>query len=55
MGYGSTYERDLLLEFERGVLKSRREVVNGVAEDASAAEGYGVAAMTVYPRGERDG
>jgi hypothetical protein len=50
MGYGSTYERDLLLEFKKGVLVSRRVKVNGVADDENAREGYSVGAMTVFPR-----
>lgn len=54
MGYGSTYERDLLLEFKKGVLTSRRVKVNGVAEDESASEGYSVGAMTVFSRENRE-
>jgi hypothetical protein len=50
MGYGSTYERDLLLTFKNGVLTSRQVKVNGVAEDEDAPEGYGVGAMTVFPK-----
>ncbi len=34
LAFGSTYERDLLLEFDKGVLKSRRERVNDVPEMA---------------------
>ncbi len=54
MGYGSTYERDLLLEFEKGILISRRIKVNGVSEDENASEGYSVGAMTVFPREGHD-
>jgi len=54
MGYGSTYERDLLLEFEKGVLTSRRIKVNGVSEDENTSEGYSVGAMTVFPREGHD-
>jgi len=54
MGYGSTYERDLLLEFEKGVLISRHVKVNGVAEDKDAKEGYSIGAMTVFSREDRD-
>ncbi len=54
MGYGSTYERDLLLEFKKGVLTSRRVKVNGVAEDENASEGYSVGAMTVFSRENRE-
>jgi hypothetical protein len=54
MGYSSTYERDLLLEFTKGVLISRRVKVNGVAEDENAKEGYSVGAMTVFARESRE-
>lgn len=50
MGYGSTYERDLLLEIERGVVVSTRAQHNGVAESDSGPEGYEVGAMTVFSR-----
>ena len=50
MGYGSTFERDLLLEVERGVVKDTRLRHNGTAESESAPEGYEVGAMTVFPR-----
>jgi hypothetical protein len=50
MGYGSTFERDLLLEIERGVVVSTRVHENGVAESEDAPEGYGISAMTVFPR-----
>ena len=57
MGYGSTYERDLFLDVERGVVVTTRERQNGVAEAECAPEGYEVGAMTVFPRtgtGEED-
>ncbi len=54
LGYGSTYERDLLLEFEKGVLISRRVKVNGVAQNEDAKEGYGVGAMTVFSQEDRE-
>lgn len=50
MGYGSTYERDLFLDIERGVIVSTRAQNNGVVENDDAPEGYGVGAMTVFPR-----
>lgn len=50
MGYGSSYERDLLLEIERGVVVATRVQHNGVAESDGAPEGYEVGAMTVFPR-----
>lgn len=56
MGYASTHERDLLVDIERGVVKDTRVRHNGTAESASAPEGYGVGAMTVFPRaGKPDG
>lgn len=54
MGYGSTYERDLLLEFKKGILTSRLVKVNGVSKDEKASEGYGIGAMTVFPREKGD-
>ena len=56
MGYGSTFERDLFLEVERGVVVATRVQHNGVAESDGAPEGYEVGAMTVFPRaGKGDG
>jgi hypothetical protein len=46
MGYGSTFERDLLLEIRRGVLQASRILHNGEA-DADAHDGYRVAMTTV--------
>jgi hypothetical protein len=54
MGYGSTFERDLFLDLERGVVKSTRVHHNGTAETDSALEGYEVGAMTVFPRAKID-
>lgn len=50
MGYGSTFERDLILDIERGVIETTRVRHNGTAESANAPEGYQVSAMTVFPR-----
>lgn len=50
MGYGSTYERDLFLDIERGVVVATRVHHNGTAESENAPEGYEVGAMTVFPR-----
>lgn len=53
MGYASTYERDLFLEIEKGVLKRTRVRQNGKAASADAPDGYGVGAMTTFsPRGK---
>ena len=49
MGYGSTYERDLLLEIERGVLVATHVQQNGTAVSAGGGERYGVGAMTAFP------
>ena len=54
MGYGSTYERDLFLDVERGVVVTTRERQNGVAEAECAPEGYEVGAMTVFPLASQD-
>ena len=50
MGYGSTFERDLFLDIERGVIVATRVRHNGTAESENAPEGYEVGAMTVFPR-----
>lgn len=49
-GYASVYERDLLLDFERGVLVASTEKHNGVSDNPDAPEGYGVGALTVFSR-----
>ncbi len=49
MGYASTFERDLFLELDRGVVVGSRISQNGVSESEDAPEGYGVGAMTVFP------
>lgn len=49
IGYKSTYERDLLLDVERGVVVATQVRHNGTADAKSAPEGYGVSAMTVFP------
>jgi hypothetical protein len=50
MGYASVYERDLILTLENGVLKSSEVRENGESESDTAPEGYGIGAMTVFPR-----
>ena len=52
MGFGSTYERDLLLEIEKGVVITTRVRHNGKSEADSGPEGYGIGGMTVFPRGK---
>lgn len=56
MGYGSTYERDLLLEIERGVVVATLVQHNGIAGSEGGGEGYGVGGMTVFsPERAKDG
>ena len=50
LGQTDPYERDLLLEIDRGILKNTRIRYNGTA-NAGAPDGYGIGAMTVFPRG----
>ena len=50
MGYASVYERDLLLTIENGVLIHSEVRVNGESESDTAPEGYGIGAMTTFPR-----
>lgn len=50
MGYGSTYERDRILKIEKGVVVGCHVRQNGVAEESDGPEGYGIGAMTVFPR-----
>lgn len=40
MGYGSTFEQDLLLDIERGVVVATRVRYNGAPESENAPEGY---------------
>jgi len=57
-GYGSTYEDDLLLSVEKGVVTSSDVRHNGVSDDADGVEGYGIGGMTIFPtvaRGQREG
>jgi len=47
VGYGSTYEKDILIEVSKGVVINEEAQVNGISDDDEASEGYGVAAMTI--------
>lgn len=49
MGFGSTFEADLFIEIERGVLVGTNLRHNGTVEWAGGPEGYGVGAMTIFP------
>jgi hypothetical protein len=51
-GYASTYERDYLYEFDKGVLISESIVENGHSDNPDASEGYQVAAFTTFARDE---
>jgi hypothetical protein len=53
MGYGSTYERDLLLKIDRGVVVATEIRTNGEADDSQGQEGYGIGAMLIYPTKRR--
>jgi hypothetical protein len=55
MGFGSTYERDLLLEIERGILMKAHVRHHGVASSGEAPSGYQIGALTVFPREPRRG
>jgi hypothetical protein len=48
MGYSSSYERDVLLTIQSGVLVSEEVRVNGVAEEG-APEGYRIGSRTIWP------
>jgi len=50
MGYSSTFERDLFLEVDQGIVTSTRIRHNGISDSENAPTSYGVGAMTVFPR-----
>jgi hypothetical protein len=50
MSYGSSYERDLLLEFKKSILTSRLVKVNGVSEGENASECGSIGAMTLLAK-----
>lgn len=52
-GYGSTYENDLFLRLQRGVVIEERTVVNGQAEPGATKE-YLLAGMTTYGRPDEE-
>jgi hypothetical protein len=54
MGYGSTYEEDLMVVIVKGVVTETSVRHNGTSTGAGAAEGYGIGAMTVFPRDCQD-
>jgi hypothetical protein len=54
-GYGSLYERDEMLDLERGVFRRAWIRYNGVSDAADGPEGYRIGAMTTFAREERSG
>lgn len=54
MGYGSTYETDILLKLENGVVISKLVNINGVSDSTEAPEGYGIGGMTVFPAATKE-
>jgi hypothetical protein len=54
MGYGSRYERDLMIDVRRGVVTGTREIHNGDAEPGTT-ENKGPAAFTTLPASRGDG
>jgi hypothetical protein len=54
-GYGSLYERDEMLDLERGVIRRAWIRYNGVSASADGTEGYRIGAMTTFARDDRAG
>jgi len=54
MGYGSVYENDLFLFFDKGVVTKSEVAVNGESPNPDALEGYGIGAMTLLPVRRKD-
>lgn len=48
-GYASTYEEDLLIAVEKGVVVGTNVRHNGTSDSPDAPEGYGVGGMTIFP------
>ena len=55
MGFGSTYESDLFIELDRGVVVDTNIRHNGTVDGAGGPDGYGVGAMTIFSRDSRTG
>lgn len=55
MGFGSRYERDLILSIRNGILLSRKTRINGHAGVNGGPTGYGVGAMTVFSSATKGG
>jgi len=54
-GNGSLYERDEMLDLERGVIRRTWIRYNGVSDAADGPEGYRIGAMTTFAREVRAG
>jgi hypothetical protein len=52
MGFGSTFEKDLLIDVKKGVVTGVSVKENGTA-DADAAEGYSPGAFLVYGKADK--
>ncbi len=50
MGYGSEYESDLFIRFEKGIIIEEEVVHNGESDSTLNANNYGPAGFTVFPR-----
>ena len=48
MGYGSTFERDILIKIHQGVVKDVTIEENGVSDNPDGIDGYGAAAFTTF-------
>ncbi len=48
MGYGSVYEKDMFLCFDKGVVTKKEITENGESSSPDAPEGNGIGAMTVF-------
>jgi hypothetical protein len=44
----------MFLEIEKGIVKETHVRQNGHADDEDGPEGYGIGAMTIFPRGKRE-
>jgi hypothetical protein len=54
-GYGSTYESDLLITIDKGVVTQTHVRQNGISDDPDATEiGYGIRGMYVFARQDPD-
>lgn len=52
-GFGSTYERDLILELERGVVVATHIRHNGKSDAENAPEDYSTGGMVIFSRFKR--